>query len=206
MYFPPVFLSSSFIAKLDSAPSLSRFSNLSLYGHLRVQWSISQYRHLTTFLFKRFISSFSGSSSLFVMNCMKTSSQQTVFAGQLYFRYLQARIKTITTPNFEFNVVFGNKELTFRHYDHKFEWTRSQFAEWCEKVLSRFCLLNYRFRISNCIFRLNSSNGLMVNGLHLVISDYVLFLNVTAILLFQKIDLQSNILQYPFTLIKQTVS
>uniref|UniRef100_T1L525 Small RNA 2'-O-methyltransferase n=1 Tax=Tetranychus urticae TaxID=32264 RepID=T1L525_TETUR len=33
-------------------------------------------------------------------------------------------------------------ELTFRHYDHKFEWTRSQFAEWCEKV----CILMSSFK------------------------------------------------------------
>ena len=35
----------------------------------------------------------------------------------------------MTTPNVEFNVLFSN--LTgFRHPDHKFEWTRKQFADW----------------------------------------------------------------------------
>ena len=35
----------------------------------------------------------------------------------------------MTTPNVEFNVLFSN--LTgFRHPDHKFEWTRQQFADW----------------------------------------------------------------------------
>ncbi|XP_015789790.1 small RNA 2'-O-methyltransferase-like [Tetranychus urticae] len=54
------------------------------------------------------------------------------------FGIYKPKLVAITTPNFEFNVVFGNKELTFRHYDHKFEWTRSQFAEWCEKVVKSY--------------------------------------------------------------------
>jgi len=52
-----------------------------------------------------------------------------------------ARPKTVvvTTPNVEYNVKFetlpaGNR----RHKDHRFEWTRAEFADWCSRVASRF--------------------------------------------------------------------
>ena len=66
------------------------------------------------------------------------------------------RILAITTPGFEFNQLFtapesidvpqpsaqvvreggyldptGRTQRVFRHHDHKFEWTRSEFREWC---------------------------------------------------------------------------
>ncbi|GFO00606.1 small RNA 2'-o-methyltransferase-like [Plakobranchus ocellatus] len=55
------------------------------------------------------------------------------------FGCLQPRLCFVTTPNSEFNVLFKNKDPTqFRHWDHKFEWTRLQFGRWCEQVCSRF--------------------------------------------------------------------
>lgn len=44
-------------------------------------------------------------------------------------------ILIVTTPNAEYNVHFenlnyGKPEATFRHDDHKFEWTRSEFQAW----------------------------------------------------------------------------
>jgi 2-polyprenyl-3-methyl-5-hydroxy-6-metoxy-1,4-benzoquinol methylase len=44
-------------------------------------------------------------------------------------------ILIVTTPNAEYNVHFpdlkyGTKESSFRHYDHKFEWTRKEFESW----------------------------------------------------------------------------
>jgi 3' terminal RNA ribose 2'-O-methyltransferase Hen1 len=41
----------------------------------------------------------------------------------------------LTTPNREYNVRFeGLPAGKFRHADHRFEWTRSEFAAWCEGV------------------------------------------------------------------------
>ncbi|KAI8338351.1 hypothetical protein BC941DRAFT_469470 [Chlamydoabsidia padenii] len=42
----------------------------------------------------------------------------------------------VTTPNAEYNVFFpdlqyGAPGATYRHDDHKFEWTRQEFEEWC---------------------------------------------------------------------------
>ncbi|WP_134768333.1 3' terminal RNA ribose 2'-O-methyltransferase Hen1 [Nocardioides sp. 1609] len=39
----------------------------------------------------------------------------------------------VTTPNAEYNVRY--EELTgMRHPDHRFEWTRAEFAAWCDRV------------------------------------------------------------------------
>ncbi|KAI8097281.1 uncharacterized protein BX664DRAFT_326012 [Halteromyces radiatus] len=49
----------------------------------------------------------------------------------------------VTTPNAEYNVFFpnlnyGTTNSTFRHDDHKFEWTRQQFQEWCIKGAKQY--------------------------------------------------------------------
>lgn len=38
----------------------------------------------------------------------------------------------ITTPNREYNEVY-NMDDHFRHNDHRFEWTRAEFHQWCHK-------------------------------------------------------------------------
>ena len=74
------------------------------------------------------------------------------------------KILAITTPGYEFNQLFTAPDLTppsdtsstpvvregayldptgrtqrcFRHHDHKFEWTRSEFQEWCMSNASRW--------------------------------------------------------------------
>lgn len=45
------------------------------------------------------------------------------------FGHLLPKVAVITTPNSEFNVLFPDLK-GFRHYDHKFEWTRAQFEKW----------------------------------------------------------------------------
>ena len=45
----------------------------------------------------------------------------------------------LTTPNAEYNARFENLPAgQFRHSDHRFEWTRAQFEEWCSDVSERF--------------------------------------------------------------------
>lgn len=41
------------------------------------------------------------------------------------FGHIKPKLAIFTTPNREFNVVFENFEGPFRHWDHKFEFTRS---------------------------------------------------------------------------------
>ena len=44
----------------------------------------------------------------------------------------------ITTPNVEYNVLFGGLVPgAFRHRDHRFEWTRGQFQDWSRQVADR---------------------------------------------------------------------
>lgn len=44
----------------------------------------------------------------------------------------------VTTPNVEYNQLFdGMPDGSLRHADHRFEWTRAEFAEWCAAVADR---------------------------------------------------------------------
>ncbi|KAL1452027.1 hypothetical protein WDU94_006346 [Cyamophila willieti] len=63
------------------------------------------------------------------------------------FGVIQPGVIIITTPNGEFNYLFDDYvEGTFRHDDHKFEWTREQFQCWAENLVTRYPM--YSVRIS----------------------------------------------------------
>ncbi|MBV1852165.1 3' terminal RNA ribose 2'-O-methyltransferase Hen1 [Catellatospora tritici] len=45
----------------------------------------------------------------------------------------------VTTPNVEYNVRYENlPEGEHRHDDHRFEWTRAEFAQWCDTVAAEY--------------------------------------------------------------------
>ncbi|KAJ3158644.1 Small RNA 2'-O-methyltransferase [Geranomyces michiganensis] len=53
------------------------------------------------------------------------------------------KIMVVTTPNADFNVNFtdlqhGTPEKPFRHWDHKFEWTRSEFEAWGSSAAAQY--------------------------------------------------------------------
>ncbi len=52
--------------------------------------------------------------------------------------FSQARPQTVivTTPNREYNVLYDLEEL--RHSDHRFEWTRAEFAAWAEEIAEKY--------------------------------------------------------------------
>jgi len=58
--------------------------------------------------------------------------------GQLervVFEFARPGTVVLTTPNREYNVLFeGLPADRFRHDDHRFEWTRSEFHAWAERV------------------------------------------------------------------------
>jgi len=55
------------------------------------------------------------------------------------FGFFKPRIVIISTPNREFNVLFPTlKDGRFRHWDHKFEWTRDQFQPWCHDICKSY--------------------------------------------------------------------
>lgn len=48
-------------------------------------------------------------------------------------------VVVLTTPNSEYNVRFDNLPAgKFRHADHRFEWTRTEFAAWCDGACRQF--------------------------------------------------------------------
>jgi 3' terminal RNA ribose 2'-O-methyltransferase Hen1 len=44
----------------------------------------------------------------------------------------------VTTPNVEYNVRFPGMTTPLRHHDHRFEWTRAEFAAWCADAARRY--------------------------------------------------------------------
>jgi 3' terminal RNA ribose 2'-O-methyltransferase Hen1 len=58
---------------------------------------------------------------------------------RVVFEFARPRHIVITTPNREYNVLFPTLPAgKLRHGDHRFEWTRAEFAEWSERTAGRF--------------------------------------------------------------------
>jgi hypothetical protein len=58
---------------------------------------------------------------------------------RVLFEFAQPKTVIVTTPNIEYNVKFANLPAgKLRHKDHRFEWTRSQFQTWANKITERF--------------------------------------------------------------------
>jgi 3' terminal RNA ribose 2'-O-methyltransferase Hen1 len=58
---------------------------------------------------------------------------------RVLFEHAQPRTVVITTPNAEYNPLFPTLPAgKFRHKDHRFEWTRSEFQRWAGEQGERF--------------------------------------------------------------------
>ena len=58
---------------------------------------------------------------------------------RVLFEFARPATAVVTTPNREYNVNFpGLAEGTLRHPDHRFEWTRAEFAAWSERVAGAY--------------------------------------------------------------------
>jgi 3' terminal RNA ribose 2'-O-methyltransferase Hen1 len=54
---------------------------------------------------------------------------------RVLFECARPNVVVLTTPNAEYNVRFPTLAAgTFRHADHRFEWTRAEFRAWAERV------------------------------------------------------------------------
>jgi len=51
---------------------------------------------------------------------------------------LQPKVWIVTTPNSDFNELFPNFTGPFRHWDHRFEWSRKEFKVWANQVAEDF--------------------------------------------------------------------
>ena len=55
------------------------------------------------------------------------------------FEHAKPGAVVLTTPNAEYNVKFATLPAgSFRHKDHRFEWSRAQFEHWASAVAERF--------------------------------------------------------------------
>jgi 3' terminal RNA ribose 2'-O-methyltransferase Hen1 len=58
---------------------------------------------------------------------------------RVVFEFARPRHAVVTTPNREYNALFPTLPAgKLRHSDHRFEWTRAEFAEWAETTGARF--------------------------------------------------------------------
>ena len=56
---------------------------------------------------------------------------------QVVFAEFRPSLIVITTPNHEYNSLFGMRQGELRHPDHRFEWNRSKFESWGSGVARR---------------------------------------------------------------------
>ncbi|HEX6047548.1 MAG TPA: 3' terminal RNA ribose 2'-O-methyltransferase Hen1 [Pyrinomonadaceae bacterium] len=57
---------------------------------------------------------------------------------RVLFEFAKPATIVLTTPNVEYNVRFETLPAgSFRHKDHRFEWTRQQFREWAEAIAAK---------------------------------------------------------------------
>ena len=60
-------------------------------------------------------------------------------AEQTIFEFARPRTVVVTTPNREYNVMWERlPHGSMRHADHRFEWTREQFAAWAATIADQF--------------------------------------------------------------------
>jgi 3' terminal RNA ribose 2'-O-methyltransferase Hen1 len=58
---------------------------------------------------------------------------------RVLFEFAGPATIVMTTPNVEYNIKYGTLPAgTFRHKDHRFEWTRAEFQTWANRVAERF--------------------------------------------------------------------
>lgn len=58
---------------------------------------------------------------------------------RVVFEFARPGLVVLTTPNRDYNVKFEKLAAgTFRHPDHRFEWSRAEFAGWVSDVAQRF--------------------------------------------------------------------
>jgi len=58
---------------------------------------------------------------------------------RVLFEFARPELIVCTTPNVEYNVRFATLPAgKFRHKDHRFEWTRSEFQSWANQVAEQF--------------------------------------------------------------------
>jgi 3' terminal RNA ribose 2'-O-methyltransferase Hen1 len=50
------------------------------------------------------------------------------------FAVLRPALAVVTTPNADYNPLYGRADGRFRHPDHRFEWSRAQLRQWAGRL------------------------------------------------------------------------
>ena len=90
---------------------------------------------------------FSGFDAATVIEVIEHLDTNRLYAFErVLFEFARPKHVILTTPNIEFNARFRDLiKGKFRHPDHRFEWSRAEFAGWCETVRARF---GYTYELS----------------------------------------------------------
>ncbi|MGJ5078881.1 3' terminal RNA ribose 2'-O-methyltransferase Hen1 [Bradyrhizobium sp. HKCCYLS3013] len=58
---------------------------------------------------------------------------------RVVFGAARPRVAIVTTPNADYNTLFPSLPAgQFRHRDHRFEWSRAEFADWTQRICAAF--------------------------------------------------------------------
>src|SRR5690606_25853995 len=58
---------------------------------------------------------------------------------RVLFEFAQPKTIVLTTPNKEYNIIWEKLAAgALRHSDHRFEWTRPEFAKWANAVGEKY--------------------------------------------------------------------
>lgn len=76
-------------------------------------------------------------AALLVETIEHLSPHQLSRVEQVVFNVYRPAVVLITTPNREYNVVYGLGKNVMRHRGHQFEWERARFQRWAKGVAQR---------------------------------------------------------------------
>ncbi len=83
------------------------------------------------------IAGFDGASLVEVIE--HVDPDRLVAVERVVFEMARPGVIVVTTPNIEYNAKFESmKPGQLRHPDHRFEWTRAEFAAWATRVSEAF--------------------------------------------------------------------
>jgi 3' terminal RNA ribose 2'-O-methyltransferase Hen1 len=82
---------------------------------------------------------------------------------RVLFEFAKPKTIVLTTPNQEFNATFENMdEGAMRHDDHRFEWTRSEFEGWANRVARAYNYAVAFFPIGDAVAGVGSPSQMAV--------------------------------------------
>jgi 3' terminal RNA ribose 2'-O-methyltransferase Hen1 len=102
----------------------------------RDQPSIELFQSALTYRDKRF----SAFDAITLIEVIEHIDQPRLGAlERVVFDSANPRVAIVTTPNSEYNVLFENlPQGKFRHSDHRFEWTRTEFERWAGGIAENY--------------------------------------------------------------------